>query len=122
MKRAGGIACDSCEGLDMKSLTVREIETVMRIACEGFEVHLCATGAYDVWIIPVDDPALRLKRTSRFKGSYFRSGYHPVRHPQDPPRGQPALRRVARRRASLERDSRGGELVGEHFRSGRRRP
>jgi hypothetical protein len=102
----------------MKSLTVRAVETVMRIAWEGFEVHLWATGAYDAGILTVDDPALRLKREpGDSKTRILRSGYHPVRHPQDPPRGQPALRRVARRRASLARDCRGGEVVGEHFRS-----
>ena len=62
MKRAWGIACDSCEGLDMKSLIVRAIGTGMRMAWERLEGHLWATGAYDIWIITVDSPALRLKR------------------------------------------------------------
>ena len=42
MKRAEGIACHSCE---------------------GFKVHVWATGAYDVGNTTlVGDPALRLKR------------------------------------------------------------
>ena len=97
---------------------MKRAEPVVRIAWEGFEVQVWATGAYDVWIITVDDHALRLKREpGDSKTRILRSGYHHVRHPQDPPRGQPALRRVARRRASLERDCRGGEVVGEHLRS-----